>query len=85
MVHTLMDSFLYMSASIFSNLRRFGHKQVDLKYIQEFVTTDVINFKWVINIALFVSFRLVSVLHPKEPCLLSEILVLTYTIYQNPI
>ena len=44
MVHTLMDSFLYMSASIFSNLRRFGHKQVDLKYVQEFVTTDFDKF-----------------------------------------
>ena len=68
-----------MSASIFSNLRRFGHKQADLKYVQHFVTTDAI------NIALFVSLRLVSVLHLKEPCLLSEILVLTYTICQNPI
>ena len=41
----IMDIFPSMSASIFSNLRRFGHKQVDLKYVQQFVTTDVINFK----------------------------------------
>lgn len=41
----LMDICLYMSASIFSNLRRFGHKQVDLKYVQQFVSTDMINFK----------------------------------------
>ena len=41
----LMAIFLSVSASIFSNLRRFGSKQVDLKYVQQFVTTDVINFK----------------------------------------
>lgn len=41
----LMDICLYMSASIVSNLRRFGHKQVDLKYVQQFVSTDMINFK----------------------------------------
>lgn len=41
----IMDIFPSMGASIFSNLSRFGHNQVDLKNVQHFVTTDVVNFK----------------------------------------
>ena len=41
----IMDIFPSMGASIFSNLSRFGHNQVDLKKVQHFVTTDVVNFK----------------------------------------